>query len=922
METRRRQCATEAGDNKNQKDDSLFSNISPIPNAESEYQNTVTECDPNNILIKKYFYRYKSSLSSFMFNHPSIKESIDLMKLENIIINIEEEELCKITIIENNEILLIQIHSNDDIIERIKRKIEYYDLYRLSINVPNEPSFYNVIDNQLANKNGNKYKNGNDNTMVHLNRYIGKNDIDNSTNDMTADIVNTPGELRQSSSCESNTNNRPIVNPSSQIKQSSSCELRTNNRPIVNPSSQIKQSSQCELRTKYKLHEELDKPTFTLYPSTNKDTHIRKYYIALGSSNSLLRSDLSPYIKNKTEISIPYNQASFLFGPRYKRISNIQLETGAIIELKSLYSRVLADNNDKVIISIHSNDIPSLENAVKTIKTELAHFTTANDKLIVVEKVKADRLTDNRTLIRELEKYGAHISLGSIIGDGELIRLRINSANIFCTNKALEVFVENLYSYAVLRISNLSTCELEKITEKGVRVDLLMEQYNEIVILTGLETLLIDLLEDMSRELDRTVKVQFLFEKPQSYRTILCGKKDGKIQRIVNRSKAEINIIEKMELEKWTIEVKGEVLNVIESTKLIRGEFIRTSSFYINEKYHRELIGNGGQNIQRYIKEYRIYIKFLDKLEIKSLFGCRNDLMLNDYIKINNVLMKGPEKNSLGMINMENCIKNLVGFQEIKRIQRWIYIESVYEGLKIIGILNNIDRSKMDIIIEPFLFGKGRVLLDGYENDVLELMDSIGKIDTKLELERVKSLGEDMNEDDVSKGDIGGEGMSKDDMNEGMEPNKEGITRDISKEDISQIDTAKEELSKDISQVDITEEGIANEDIGLVDTTKEDISQSDISKDIVKEDIGQSDIRQADIGLVDTTKEDISQSDIDTEELSKDGEMLPIRREVLFDRINRKDGEIGEMKPIRPTKKPSTRGISLGNLGYTMLEDY
>lgn len=192
----------------------------------------------------------------------------------------------------------------------------------------------------------------------------------------------------------------------------------------------------------------------------------------------------------------------------------------------------------------------------------------------------------------------------------------------------------------------------------------------------------------------------------------LCGKKNGKLNRIVKETAVEINV-EEIEQGKQFCETKvshenfirerseknesghknfsgqrsgekfgrfqnssqnnnnnnneknAQVFDISKSFKrvflsapspkqlqtaytLLQLEYPAVLTFYLDERFHKRIIGFGGKNIQRIMKKHGVYIKFYSSME--PVAEDRNG----------NVVIKTPKKNEHSLIVMKKEIMSLV----------------------------------------------------------------------------------------------------------------------------------------------------------------------------------------------------------------------------------------------------------------------
>lgn len=170
----------------------------------------------------------------------------------------------------------------------------------------------------------------------------------------------------------------------------------------------------------------------------------------------------------------------------------------------------------------------------------------------------------------------------------------------------------------------------------------------------------------------------------------LCGKKNGKVNRITKETGARIHV---QNIERNSIKEENcnnhELLNpdyvitlLSNSPKtlsnalfLLSMEFPSSLTFYLPEKYHKRIIGFGGKNIQRIMKKHGVYIKFFSVWEKTNSYSD----FINDFISddMGNVVIKTPLKNYKSLFLMKKEILSLVDEEFVQEKQ--IFRMSLFE---------------------------------------------------------------------------------------------------------------------------------------------------------------------------------------------------------------------------------------------------
>ena len=126
--------------------------------------------------------------------------------------------------------------------------------------------------------------------------------------------------------------------------------------------------------------------------------------------------------------------------------------------------------------------------------------------------------------------------------------------------------------------------------------------------------------------------MRFQLELSNEHRDFISGKKNGKINKIT-QSFSSPSSFSSMALVPQPPKIKFETLNdsnfLIElsspsphvslaALSLLMEELPAEISFHVPEVYHKRIIGVGGRSIQRIMKRYGVYVKFLSGDEVRS----------------------------------------------------------------------------------------------------------------------------------------------------------------------------------------------------------------------------------------------------------------------------------------------------------------
>ncbi|WFD31054.1 hypothetical protein MSPP1_002085 [Malassezia sp. CBS 17886] len=149
-----------------------------------------------------------------------------------------------------------------------------------------------------------------------------------------------------------------------------------------------------------------------------------------------------------------------------------------------------------------------------------------------------------------------------------------------------------------------------------------------------------------------TLEYRFQLELATEHREFISGKKNGKINKIMEQCGARIRF-EPFNEYNFLIDVLATDLDAaLQGLSLLQEELPAEISFHVPEAYHKRIIGVGGKNIQRIMKKYGVYVKFSNAEEFAALGGYID----ND----DNVIARTPSKNAPNLEHLKSSVMELV----------------------------------------------------------------------------------------------------------------------------------------------------------------------------------------------------------------------------------------------------------------------
>jgi hypothetical protein len=164
-------------------------------------------------------------------------------------------------------------------------------------------------------------------------------------------------------------------------------------------------------------------------------------------------------------------------------------------------------------------------------------------------------------------------------------------------------------------------------------------------------------------------EIRFQIELANEHREFISGKKNGKINKIMQTTNVKIKF-ETFNDHNFLIDIAGSDSSVLQGLTLLQEELPAEISFHVPEAYHKRIIGVGGRSIQRIMKKFGVYVKFSNAEEFAALGGY-ND---ND----DNVVARTPAKNANNLDNLKQAVMDLVNAKDKDFVNETVSIPRRY----------------------------------------------------------------------------------------------------------------------------------------------------------------------------------------------------------------------------------------------------
>lgn len=164
-------------------------------------------------------------------------------------------------------------------------------------------------------------------------------------------------------------------------------------------------------------------------------------------------------------------------------------------------------------------------------------------------------------------------------------------------------------------------------------------------------------------------EIRFQIELANEHREFISGKKNGKINKIMQTTNVKIKF-ETFNDHNFLIDLSGNDGNVLQGLSLLQEELPAEISFHVPESYHKRIIGVGGRSIQRIMKQYGVYVKFSNAEEFAALGGYNDNE--------DNVVARTPAKNAINLENLKQAVLQLVNSKDKDFVNETVSIPRRY----------------------------------------------------------------------------------------------------------------------------------------------------------------------------------------------------------------------------------------------------
>lgn len=152
-------------------------------------------------------------------------------------------------------------------------------------------------------------------------------------------------------------------------------------------------------------------------------------------------------------------------------------------------------------------------------------------------------------------------------------------------------------------------------------------------------------------------QIRVRIELANEHKEFVAGKKNGKINKIMGQSNVQVVFETFNEYNFYICVVGSKYEPAMLGLELVEQELPAAVSFYVPDQYHKRIIGIQGAHIQRLMKKYSVYVKFLNPTEREIGSGGWLDA---DLTGDNNVVIRTPARNAANLEMVKGEIMDTV----------------------------------------------------------------------------------------------------------------------------------------------------------------------------------------------------------------------------------------------------------------------
>jgi hypothetical protein len=165
--------------------------------------------------------------------------------------------------------------------------------------------------------------------------------------------------------------------------------------------------------------------------------------------------------------------------------------------------------------------------------------------------------------------------------------------------------------------------------------------------------------------------IHIKLELANEHKEFVSGKKNGKINKIMNTANVQI-VFDGFNEYNFYIDVRGnDYAQIMNGLELVEAELPASLSFHVPDQYHKRIIGIGGQHIQQLMKKYSVFVKFSNAHDRGPVIGKEDEAL-----KLDNVICRTPSRNAQNLELVKQEIMDMVNRPDAEQVTEHVSIQT------------------------------------------------------------------------------------------------------------------------------------------------------------------------------------------------------------------------------------------------------
>ncbi|ORX96726.1 hypothetical protein K493DRAFT_300761 [Basidiobolus meristosporus CBS 931.73] len=370
------------------------------------------------------------------------------------------------------------------------------------------------------------------------------------------------------------------------------------------------------------------------------------------------------------KLPIPTQLINLVCGVKSTLIRALEQETNTKIHLPRYYGNLLDTHTldhhgDVLVVGEKANTLKAVEALAQSVQMAKRNLVTRQFPL---QPRKLDWLPilKYQELLNTMEDHGTSIIFPSADSKKSFICIcGQNEHDISRTIKGVTHMTSDVFSGWLWLENNIPSSQPIQLPAQHQLNELIfnickasraeIKYQNYCFEISGQPGPLRDALRSLEREFafklfQKECKAQI--ELATEHREFISGKKNGKVNKIMKSTNVKIGFENASDSTFFINVYSPQCTRTLNGLELLQEELPAELSFFVPEAYHKRIIGVGGKNIQRIMKQYGVYVKFSTAEEFATQ-GASADTG-------DNVVARTPAKNVINLFNFKQAILDMV----------------------------------------------------------------------------------------------------------------------------------------------------------------------------------------------------------------------------------------------------------------------